>query len=245
MKEIDEYKKRIVEYFVNRSPYGRTFKARRTEDIFRRFGNRNMKEYQEAFDSLVEDKILITEVSNDVRYYLLDFIDKASEIRDILRKEPFIERAKMFKPASTYFEGFTVKFTKVTERAWPNRGTYYCCVKNDDPDFWKVVIMTKPNIKPTTKILGSLTDKQSTITKMWKVILKIWKNNDKNPIYKKMAEDAAQKIFGNNRQPTTAGFSIFEHYDWLKEVGKKGNIIYYQITDEDAYDKFLHDRGID
>lgn len=244
MKESDEYKKKIVEFFVNRSPHGKIYKVQKEDEIFRRFGNRHTKEMQHAFDSLVEDKILITEMSNNIRYYLLDFVDKASEIRDILSREPFIERAKMIKPEKSYFEGFTEVFTKVTERAWPNRGTYYYCIKDDDPYYWKVIIRTKPNAEPTSIVLYSLTDLESKITKMWQIILKVWRDNNKKPIYKKMAEDEDQKIFSNNRQPSTAGFSVFEHLGWLKEVGKKGNIIYYDVTDENAHDKFLRDKGL-
>jgi len=59
-----------------------------------------------------------------------------------------------------------------------------------------------------------------------------------------MAEDTDQKVFGNNRQPSTCGFQIFEYLGWIKESGKKGNIIYYVVTDEKAYEKFLRDRGI-
>lgn len=244
MKEIDEYKKIIVEFFVNRSPYGVSYKVHNEKDIFRRFGNHNVKEMQEAFNQLVEDKIIITEMSNDKIYYLLDFIDKPSEIRELLRKEPFIERAKLIRPEKGYFEGFDNIFNRVTERAWPNRGTYYYCIKEDNPEFWKVVVRTKPNVKPTTYVLGDLKDPQSRIAKMWKVILKIWIKNKKMRIWKKMAEDADQKVFGNNRQPSTCGFQIFEYLGWIKESGKKGNIIYYVITDEEAYEKFLRDRGI-
>ena len=244
MKEIDEYKKIIVEYFVSRSSHGVLYKARNERGIFRRFGNRNVKEMQEAFNQLVKEKIIITEMSNENRYYLLDFIDKPSQIREILRKEPFIKRAKMFKPEKEFFDGFDNIFNRVTERTWPNRGTYYYCIKKDNPEFWKIVIRTKPNVKPTVYALGDLKDPESRIAKMWQVILKVWIENEKTPIWKKLAEDADQKVFGNNRQPSTCGFQIFEYLDWLKESGKKGNIIYYVVTDDKAHDKFLRDRGI-
>ena len=41
-----------------------------------------------------------------------------------------------------------------------------------NPEFWKVVGRTKPNIKPSTYVLGDLKDPESRITKMWKVIPK-------------------------------------------------------------------------
>lgn len=206
---------------MSRSPHSVSYKVRNERDIFKRFGNRNVKEMEEAFECLVEEKIIITEMSNENRYYLLDFIDKPSQIREILRKEPFIERAKMIKPEKEYFEGFENVFNRVTERAWTNRGTYYYCIKKENPELWKVVIRTKPNVKPTIYVLGDLKDKESRIAKMWKVILKVWVENNKKPIWKKLAEDADQKTFGNNRQPSTCGFQIFEHLGWLKESGKK------------------------
>ena len=150
----------------------------------------------------------------------------------------------MIKPEKKYFDGFKNIFNRVTERAWPNRGTYYYCVKQDNPEFWKVVIRTKPNAKPTTIQLGDLKDPKSRIAKMWKVILKVWKKYKQTPIWKKRVEDADQTIFGNNRQPSTCAFQIFEHLGWLKESGKKGNMIYFVVIDENVYDKFLRDRGL-
>lgn len=88
-----------------------------------------------------------------------------------------------------------------------------------------------------TMCLG-LRDKQSKITDMRRVILKVWYDNREQPTYKKMAEYAAPKLFVDNRQAFTAGFSIFEHPGWLKESGKRGNKIYYDITDRNAYNKY-------
>lgn len=198
---------------------------------------------QEAFNQL-EEKTIISEVVDERKYYLSDFINKPSQIREILRKEPFIERAQMIKPDDRFFDGFDNIFNRVTERAWPNRGTYCYCTKKDNPEYWKAVIRTRPNARPTVYVLGDLKDRESRIAKMWKVILNVWIENQKNPIWKKLAEDANQTVFGNNRQPSTCGFQIFEYLGWLKEDGKRRNTIYYVITDDDAHENFLRDKGV-
>ena len=245
MKESDEHKKTIVEYFVSRSVRGMPHQAHNVNDIFRRLSRRDNREMQQAFGELVEDKIIIVDMSDTGEFYLLNFIEKPSEIREVLRKEPFIERAKTVKPEKKFFEGWVNVFERATERAWPNRGIYYYCTKKDNPDFWKVVIRTKPNVMPTTINLGDLKDPESRIAKMWKVILEVWITNNREPIWKKRAEDANQTVFGNNRQPATCGFQIFEYMGWLKEKRKKGNTIYYDIIDDQSYSNFLRERNVD
>jgi hypothetical protein len=87
--------------------------------------------------------------------------------------------------------------------------------------------------------LGSLLDKNSKISKMWKTIVQVWIKNKREPIYKKLAENANQIDFSNNRQPSTAGFTIFQQLGWLKETEKKGNSYYYAVVDEKSHDKYL------
>lgn len=184
----------------------------------------------DAFRELINDEIIIIRKYEDVDHYCLDIHNKKSEIRNFIRQEPFIERAKLVKPESKYFEGYDEQFIRSTERAWPNRGSYYYCTKKEDSKHWKVIIVTKPNTKTVTINFGSLADPKSRISKMWEVIFKIWENRKTDTIYKKMAEDKDQKLFGNNRQPSTAIFHIFEYLGWIKEVGKYRNSILYKVV---------------
>jgi len=239
MKETDEWRKRVVELFMLRSPPNRLYKAHSEEEVFSWFGRHAGDKLREAFESLVSEKIIIQSSSGEKRFYMLNLWEKMSEIRNLIHREPFAEKAGKVRPNESYFKGLKEQFTRATERAWPNRGTYYYCVKENDSHDWVVLIVTRPTLTRPLKInLQSLKEKDSRITKMWRVIVKVWKRNNKEPIYKKMAEDEDQTVFGNNRQPSTCAFQIFEHLKWLKEVGKKGNKIFYQVTDEDAYEKF-------
>lgn len=239
VKETDEWKKRVVELFMLRSPPNRLYKALSGDEILSWFGRYDGDKLKEAFESLINDKVIIQSSSGEKRFYQLNLWEKSAEIRNLIRREPFAERAARVKPNAVYFNGLKEMFTRATERAWPNRGTYYYCIKEDDTDYWLVLIKTKPTItKPDRIVLGSLKERDSKISKMWRVVIKVWKKNDKEPIWKKMAEDEDQTIFGNNRQPSTCAFQLFEHLKWIKEIGKKGNKMLYQIIDEDGWEKY-------
>jgi len=198
------------------------------------------KEILKAFESLTEDKLILKTKGTKEIFYMLDNFEKTSEIRSIVRREPFTDRAEKIKPEKNMFDGLIELFNASTERAWPNRGIYYYCVKEDDLYYWTILIKTKPDVaKPTTIRLGSLLEKNSKISNMWKTIVKVWIKNKRKPIYKKMAEDDNQKDFGNNRQPGTAAFTLFESLKWIKEVGKRRNSYLYEVTDDDALKKYL------
>ena len=229
MKEMDEYKKKIIEHFIINMNFNffRTFKESRLLAWMELYDEK----MKDALQELIKDKIIIITEDNHEPQYYLDNQDKISEIRNFTRQEPFLERAQILTPPNNLFDGFEERFLRSTERAWPNRGTYYYYTKLDDSLHWKVIIITKPNAKPTTIDMGSLAEEESRISKMWKIILEVWKNKPSDTIYKKMAEDKDQKLFGNNRQPSTACFHIFEYLGKLKEVGKYRNSILYIVVE--------------
>ncbi len=195
--------------------------------------------FLKAWNALIKSKIIIEANKTEGNLFLLNSWEKATEIRDIFVSEPIPERAVNIRPDKKYFENLVERFTHTTENAWPNQGTYYFSTKEDDPTHWTVFFRSKPNKKHTTYDLGSIKDKQSIISTMWTVIVQVWKDSKKQPIYKKMAEDKDQKTFGNNRQRGTAGFAIFLKFRWVKEVSRKGKQVFYQIVDEKAHNRIL------
>lgn len=196
--------------------------------------------FLKAWEELIKSKIIIETNRNSGKSFILNTWEKATEIRNIFVTEPIPERAINVKPDKKYFENLVERFTHTTENAWPNQGTYYFCTREDDVYDWIVFFRSKPNKRHTTYNLGSIKDENSTISTMWKVIVNVWKDNEKQPVYKKMAEDRDQKTFGNNRQPATAGFAIFLKFGWIQEVSRRGKQIFYQIKDEEQHNKIIY-----
>ncbi len=97
---------------------------------------------------------------NGKTFYTLNFAEKSSEIESIIKNEPFEEKSNI-KPTDKEF-----RFRDASSRGFPNRGFYYFCTKKDDPNYWIVLIKTKPNLPPYRIILGSITDKNSR--KIWR-----------------------------------------------------------------------------
>lgn len=114
-----------------------------------------------------------------------------------------------------------------------NRGFYYFCTKTDDPNYWIVLIKTKPNTPPYRIILGSITDKNSCIMKIWNAILKISKINKGESFIRKWIENIGQKACDNNQLPSMSAFHIFVHLKWLEIASRKGHVICYKVTKKD------------
>ena len=240
MRKIDEWKKIVVEHFVAGMGMVQTYRSIKESTLFAWMDLYETKEIFKAFESLIEDKFILKTKGTEEIFYMLDNFEKVSDIRNIVRREPFTDRAGKIKPEKDKFKGLIELFNASTERAWPNRGIYYYCVKENNPYHWTILIKTKPTVGTiTTMNLGSLLDKKSKISNMWKTIVKVWIKNKKEPIYKKLAGNANQIDFSNNRQPSTAGFTIFVSLGWLKEVGKKSNSYFYMVQDENAHEKYL------
>ena len=238
MLEQNDWVKRIIEKFIERSSNG-SYKVSNVQTFMIEFGFMVDSNFLRAWENLVKTKIIIELNDKNKKVFVLNSWEKATEIRNIFVKEPILERVVNTRPANKYFRNLQEQFIHTTEQVWPNQGTYYFCTKEDDISYWVVLVRSKPNKRPQPYKLGSIKDKQSTISKMWIVILEVWKRNKKEPIYKKMAEDKDQRTFGNNRQPATAGFTIFLKFGWIREVSRKGKQIFYDIVDEDVYDKLI------
>ena len=155
-------------------------------------------------------------------------------------QEPAEEVMAKLQPPPSTFEGLEVRHTIITENAWPNQGTYYLCTQIGNPAYWLFLFRSKPN-KPVTRTnLGSLEDRDSRISKMWKIIHGLGKTQ--LTFYKKQAEDLDQRTFGNNRQPATASFNIFYYLGWLKEVKRRGKQVFYALDKDAVHDALMdHD----
>jgi hypothetical protein len=121
MRKVDEWRKIIVEHFVARI-YMHHYKSISHSSIYAWMDLYENNDIIHAFESLLQDKILLKTKGKDEIFYLLDNMEKTSEIRNIVRKEPFTDRAEKIKPEKQSFKGKIELFNATTERAWPNRG---------------------------------------------------------------------------------------------------------------------------
>ena len=209
------------------------------EDILDSFGTIEFATNQ-AWDALMREELL---VSGMVNGYQVTFLNpnKELEVTKYFNKDPVKGVIAKLQPPPATFNGLEKRFEIVTENAWPNQGTYYLCTLVGDPASWVALFRSKPNKKATRMNFGSLEDRDSKITKMWKTIHSLGKRE--LTFYKKQAEDMDQKAFGNNRQPATASFSIFCYLGWLKEVKQHGKTIYYSLDKDNLHDALVSGRA--
>ncbi|MBI5146779.1 MAG: hypothetical protein HZA84_06115 [Thaumarchaeota archaeon] len=226
-QSLEFWEKRLIERFIERSDRG-TFELKNKLDLFKSFGRfKTDPNLSKAFDNLIYRKLIL---QINLGNYILNSHTSIAEIRRILQTEPIPFMSEQMMPVESYFEGYTLQFNFTTDKnSWPHRGTYYCCTKNDDPSTWKIIFRANPAKKPTSYSFGSLLDNDSKIIRMWKTVLKVWEKYNREPIYKKQAEDINQTDFENNRQPGAAAFALFIRFGWIHEVGRKGKQVFYQI----------------
>jgi len=232
MFTVEEWKRRIVKFFVMRSYFGNSYRITNEAELFRQFASNYERNTQTAYEELLGEGIIEEIKVNPKTFYTLNFTQKAQEIEAIIKNEPFEEKSHMIKPEPHEFKGLREEFRDATSRGWPNRGFYYYCTKIDEPNYWVVLIKTKPNVKPYKIILDSITKKDSRIMKIWRAAVKVSKINKGEPFIRKWVENIEQKACGNNRLPSKAAFQIFVHLGWLEVVTRKGNTVYYKITKE-------------
>jgi len=230
MFTVEEWKRRIVKFFVFRSYSGISYKITDEAELFRQFASNFERNTQTAYEELLDEEIIEEIKVNPKKFYALNFTKKAQEIESIIKNEPFEEKSRIIKPEKKEFKGLREEFRDATSRGWPNRGFYYYYTKIDDSNFWVVLIKTKPNVKPYKIILESITKKDSRIMKIWRAAVKVSKINKGEPFIRKWVENIEQKACGNNRLPSKAAFQIFVHLGWLEIITRKGNTIYYKIT---------------
>ena len=236
--DVEYWKKRIIEKFIERSS-NISYYITDPSEILDSFGKIEFAA-NNAWEQLIEDELLVTSIVNGRKTTFLNH-NKQLEIIKYFNQEPVDEVRERLKPSQDNFENLNERFTIVTENAWPNQGTYYLCTQMDDPTFWVALYRSKPHKKPTRINLGSLTNNESRITRMWEVIRSL--GNENTTFYKKQAEDLDQQAFGNNRQPAVAAFGIFTYLGWIKEVERRGKSIIYELDKDNLYDNLINNRG--
>lgn len=235
MFSVEEWKRRIVKFFTYRTYDGHSYRITNAQELFKTFASNFEQNTQTAYEELTTAKIIEEYQVNHQTLYGLNFSEKSQEIDSIIKNEPFEAKSDVIKPTDNDFKNLKEEFRDASTRGWPNRGFYYFCTKINDPDYWIVLIKTKPNTKPYRIMLGSIKTKDDRIIKIWRATLKVSKINKGQPFIRKWVENIEQKACGNNRLPSRSAFQIFIHLGWLEVAGQKGNTTYYKVikTDEE------------
>ena len=234
MKTIFYWKKQIIESILLSK--GRTGHLTTSlDELIQFYGYRTDENLLPAFKELVTEKLLVKVTLLGREHFKLNTWERADELEAFILHEPKIS----FELDKKYFEDIAQRDLYITENAWPNQGFYYACTKKDDPSHWTALITSKKYKRPTKIDFGSIAVKNSRIHKMWKTVVGVWNENDKKPVWKKLAEDKNQNDFGNNRQPATAAFQIFLYLGWIEKTHQKGKQVFYQIIKPKEIDKII------
>ena len=202
--------------------------------MFRTFAGSFERNTQTAYEELRAAKIIEKYKESPETFYTLNFSEKSQEIEFIIKNEPFEEKSSIIKPTTNDFKDLVEEFRDASSRGWPNRGFYYFCTKTTDPNYWIILIKTKPNVKPYKIILESIKSKDSRIMKIWRATLKVSKINKGEPFIRKWVENIEQKACGNNRLPSRSAFQIFVHLGWLEVTARKGKTVYYRVIKKEG-----------
>jgi len=235
----DEWTKRILQFFVDRSTY-RVYKVTRKEEVLESFGSHLDDNAYVAFLSLEKKGLILHYTSNGDDFYTIDLFEKKDQIKKILEDENLDTKSEMMQPDESETEGLEYQFTTRGYRAYPTQSSYYYYTKKVDDSYWLALHKTKPATKAHRIILGSFKDPESRIYRIWKATLKIANENYSKAFLRKRVEDVEQKACGNNRLPSKAAFDVFIYKKWLlKEM--KGKKTFYKLNKVKLKKKLLEE----
>lgn len=227
MISIEEWRRRILRYFVDRSFYS-AYRVTRKEEVLESFGSHLDENAYVAFLSLEQEGLILHYTSNGDDYYTIDIYDKKEQVTKIVEDEDLDTKSEMMQPDESETENFEHKFTTRGFRTYPSQSSYYHYTKKDDDSDWITLHKTKPKGKAYRIILGSLKDPESRISRIWKATLKIGQDNP-DGFRRKQIENIEQEACGNNRLPSKAAFDVFVFKKWLIEE-KRGKSIFYKLN---------------
>ena len=231
LRSTDEWERRILQFFVNRSGYGRVYRVTTKNEVMESFGSHVDSNTFIAWMQLEDKGLIIHCTSNGDDYYTIDFFEKQDEITRIIDSEELDSKSEIMKPDEMEIDGLEYHFVTKGFRTYPDQSHYYYYTKKDDESDWMCLHKTKPNARSNRIILGSLKDNDSRISKIWKATKLIAKQNNNKPFVRKRVEDIEPKACGNNRLPSKAAFDVFSYKKWLIQV-TKGKKILYRINGE-------------
>jgi len=227
MISVEEWIRRILEYFVDRSFY-RAYKITRKEEIFESFGSHLDDNAYVAFLELEQKGLILHYTSNGDDFYTIDIYEKEEEIKKIIENENLDKKSEMMQPDESEVQGLEHKFTTRGFRTHPAQSSYYHYTLKDDESAWLTLHKTKPAGKGYRIILGSFKDPNSRISKIWKATVKIG-NDNPGGFRRKQVENIEQQACGNNRLPSKAAFDVFVYKKWLIE-DKRGKSTFYKLN---------------
>ena len=229
MISIDEWERRILLFFVDRSGFNNVYQAARKEEVFESFASHKDANMYIAFLQLENKGLILRCASNGGDFYMADIFDKSDEIKQIIETKNLDTRTEIMQPDESETLGLKFQFTSKGYRTNPTQSTYYYYTKEDDDHYWICLHKTKPIGKASKIILGSFQDPKSKITQIWNATKWFTNKNNNEPFLRKRIEDIEPKACGNNRLPSKAAFDIFVFKKWILET-KIGRKTFYQIN---------------
>lgn len=226
MKSVDWWKRRIVRHFVFRSYGGIGYRILKEKTLFDHFASNFETNTQIAYEQLLEDGVIKKYPTGSKMFYGLDFVHKINEIDALTKDDQIEETADMMRPSDDEIRDLREMFRDQTRGS--STGYYYFYTKKSDPSYWVIMVKSRPNAKPSKIIMGSLTDKDSRIMKIWNATKRVSEIQRGGPFIRKWVENVDQQACGNNRQPSRAAFKIFEYLEWLEISSMRGRTAYYK-----------------
>lgn len=232
MRSTNEWQKRILQFFVNRSGYGRVYRVTTKNEVIDSFGSHIDSNTFIAWMQLETKELIIHCVSGGEDFYTIDFFDKQDEITKIIDDDELDTKSEIMQPSESEQEGLEYHFVTKGFRTNPEQSHYYYYTKQDDESYWICLHKTKPLGRASKIILDSLKDEGSRISRIWKATKTASEDANGEPFRRKRVEDIEPKACGNNRLPSKAAFDIFVYKKWLLAV-PKGKQTLYKINSTD------------
>ena len=226
MLSTNDWQKRILQFFVNRSGCGHVYRATSKDEVISSFGSHTDTNTFIAWVQLESTGLILHCVSRGEDFYTIDFFDKQDQITRIIYNDEIDTKSEMMQPDESEVKGLEYHFVTEGFRTYPEQSHYYYYTKENDESDWVCLHKTKPHGRASRIILNSLKDENSRISKIWKATKLAAQNANGEPFIRKRVEDLEPKACGNNRLPSKAAFDVFVYKKWLIRVNKGKQKLY-------------------
>ena len=194
-----------------------------------------------ALRSLKDDGIIMSLESKQQKKYVVNY-DRLEQAHAIINSDPkeIGQENILVQPYLREPEGYIFWFdNKGTGRKKQSIYNFYF-KKTDNLDF-AAQLFTRSVDNPKSVYMGSLNDRESYISRLWRAISIITSESKDGSFILQDVQDRDRVACGNNRQRGKIALIIFHKLGYLQKVSVKGNSTLFKLTGKKPFTITLDD----
>ena len=225
MNSTTEWRRWFLQQLIGQGIYN----VMSQERIYQEVGRHYDTNLDLALRSLVDEGIVMSLESNREKKYVVNF-EKLDEAQQIINSESGVDTENVVQPYMSEPEGYVYWFDNNENRKFKNQSIYRIYFKKTDKMNFAAQLMTTSMTKSKTIYMGSLSESDSYIAKLWRAVSAIAGESNDGTFILQNIQDKDRIACGNNRQRGKIALAIFCRLGYILQVGTKGNSTRFKLS---------------